>query len=391
MTTPDESVHARLDRLRRERGLLTPAELLDLAEYGVAVLDPFSVIVSRRVEIGPDNVLHPGVVIECDERSHCSIGPGNILYGGTRIAATDGGRVTVGARSLIGDGGTRILAGAHESITIGDEVRLTDGAEVLGDSLLGHGSQILGPVSARSVELAPGLPYTHPDPDGRGGVLKGVGRASGVLVGAGDVLFDSDYDLSEIEPRRQRLNHPEAPRLGPGPTLERLTAEHAGGVLAFERENRDFFRCSVPDRGDEYFTPDGFADRHRALLTEQAEGRCHFHVVLNSYGRIVGRVNLVDVADGSAELGYRVAEVDTGQGVARAAVEEVCRLAAASYGLSALTAVSSLDNEASRALLTRTGFTEEGERRVGGEKVMAYRRVLRAAVRRPDRRAPVPI
>ncbi|MCX4753441.1 GNAT family N-acetyltransferase [Kitasatospora purpeofusca] len=158
--------------------------------------------------------------------------------------------------------------------------------------------------------------------------------------------------------------------------MERLTAEHAGGVLAFERENRDFFRCSVPDRGDKYFTPDGFADRHRALLTEQAEGRCHFHVVLNSYGRIVGRVNLVDVADGSAELGYRVAEVDTGQGVARAAVEEVCRLAAASYGLSALTAVSSLDNEASRALLTRTGFSEEGERRIDGEKVMAYRRAL---------------
>ncbi|SDT73863.1 Protein N-acetyltransferase, RimJ/RimL family [Streptomyces sp. TLI_053] len=376
MTTPDESVHTRLDRLRRDRGLLTPAELLDLAEHGVAVLDPFSVIVSRRVELGPDNVLHPGVVVECDERSHCAVGPGNVLYGGTRISATDGGRITVGARSLIGDGGTRILAGAHESVRIGDEVRLMDGAEVLGDSLLGHGSQILGRISARSVELAAGLPYTHPDPDGRGGVIKGIGRAAGVLVGTGEVLHDIGHDLTETVPERQRLYHPEAPRLGPGPTLERLTAGHAGGVLAFERENREFFASSVPDRGDDYFTPDGFADRHRALLAEQAEGRCHFHVVLNGYGRIVGRVNLVDVADGSAELGYRVAEADSGQGVGRAAVEEVCRLAAAAYGLSALTAVSSLDNEASRALLTRTGFTEVGERRIDGEKVMRYRRTL---------------
>ncbi|MFD9063174.1 GNAT family N-acetyltransferase [Kitasatospora purpeofusca] len=375
MTTPDESVHARLDRLRRDRGLLTPAELLDLAEHGVAVLDPFSVIVSRRVEIGPDNVLHPGVVIECDERSRCVLGPGNVLYGGTRIAAADGGSITVGARSLIGDGGARILAGAHESITVGDGVRLMDGAEVLGDSLLGHGSQILGRISARSVELGAGLPYTHPDPDGRGGVLKGLGRASGVLVGTGEVLGESD-DLSHYEPGRQRLYHPEAPRLGPGPTLERLTAEHAGRVLAFEQDNRGFFADSVPDRGDEYFTPDGFADRHRALLAEQAEGRCHFHVVLNSYGQIVGRVNLVDVADGSAELGYRVAEADTGQGVGRAAVEQVLRLAAGNYGLSSLTAVSSPDNQASRALLARTGFTEAGERSVDGKKVIAYHRAL---------------
>ncbi|WUQ88901.1 GNAT family N-acetyltransferase [Kitasatospora purpeofusca] len=158
--------------------------------------------------------------------------------------------------------------------------------------------------------------------------------------------------------------------------MERLTAEHASAVLAFEQENRDFFRYSVPDRGEEYFTPDGFAERHRALLDEQADGRCHFHVLVNGWGRIVGRVNLVDVAGGSAEIGYRIAEADTRQGLARAAVEEVCRLAAASYGLSALTAVSSLDNEASRALLARTGFTEAGERRVDGEKVMAYRRAL---------------
>nr|WP_051741725.1 GNAT family N-acetyltransferase [Kitasatospora sp. MBT66] len=172
------------------------------------------------------------------------------------------------------------------------------------------------------------------------------------------------------------MYHPEAPRLGPGPSLERLTAEHAGRVLAFEQDNRGFFADSVPDRGDEYFTPDGFADRHRALLAEQAEGRCHFHVVLNSYGQIVGRVNLVDVADGSAELGYRVAEADTGQGVGRAAVEQVLRLAAGDYGLSSLTAVSSPDNQASRALLARTGFTEAGERSVDGKKVIAYHRAL---------------
>ncbi|MER7702861.1 GNAT family N-acetyltransferase [Kitasatospora sp. NPDC097605] len=378
MATDDGSVHAHLDRLRRERGLLTPTELLELAEYGVAVLDPFSVIVSRRVKLGPDNVLYPGVVIECDERSRCAVGPGNVLHGGTRITAVDGGSVTIGARSEFG-GGTRISAGAHESIEIGDEVRLMGGASVTGDSLLGDGSQILGGISAHSVELAAGRPHGYPDPDGRGGVIEGYGRATGAVVPTGDQIFNIGYEIGHTTTDRQRSYHPEAPRLGPGPTLERLTAEHAGAVLAFEQENRDFFADSVPDRGDEYFTPDGFAERHRALLAEQAEGRCHFHVVLNGYGRVIGRVNLVDVADGGAELGYRVAEADTRQGVARVAVEQVCRLAATRYGLTSLTAVTAEDNEASRALLARTGFIATGRRSAGGEPGLVHRRMLRAA------------
>ncbi|MFD5081254.1 GNAT family N-acetyltransferase [Kitasatospora sp. NPDC058406] len=182
--------------------------------------------------------------------------------------------------------------------------------------------------------------------------------------------------------------HPEAPRLGtpgtpgaprsPGPAvrLERLAAAHADALLAFERENRAYFARSVPDRGDGYFTPDGFAGRHAALLAEQATGACHFHVVLDAGGTLLGRVNLVDAAGGSAGLGYRVAESASGRGVARAAVEEACRLAATAYGLTALTAVTTLDNAPSRAVLARTGFTAVGEEVVDGRPGTAYRRTL---------------
>ncbi|WP_327678074.1 GNAT family N-acetyltransferase [Kitasatospora sp. NBC_00458] len=162
----------------------------------------------------------------------------------------------------------------------------------------------------------------------------------------------------------------------PAVRLERLSAGHADALLAFERENREFFTRSVPDRGDAYFTPAGFAGRHAALLAEQASGACHFHVVLDAGGALVGRVNLVDAADGGAELGYRVGERAGGRGVARAAVEEVCRLAATAYGLTALTAVTTLDNAPSRALLARTGFTAVGERTVDGRPGTAYRRAL---------------
>ncbi|MDG9719128.1 GNAT family N-acetyltransferase [Streptomyces sp. DH24] len=157
-------------------------------------------------------------------------------------------------------------------------------------------------------------------------------------------------------------------------TLRRLHADHAEAVLAFERDNRAYFARTVPDRGDAYFTAEGFAARHAALLAEQAAGTCHFHVVLDAAGELIGRVNLVDVADGSAELGYRVGQRAAGRGVATAAVAEMCRTAAASYGLVALTAVTTLDNPASRAVLARNGFTAVEHLTVGGRPGVRYRR-----------------
>lgn len=156
--------------------------------------------------------------------------------------------------------------------------------------------------------------------------------------------------------------------------LERLRADHAQTLLAFERENRGYFARSVSDRGDAYFAQ--FASRHRALLAEQDAGVCHFHVVVADQGDLVGRVNLVDVEEGAAELGYRIGERAAGRGMATAAVEEVCRLAAAAYRLSALTAVTTLDNPASMAVLTRNGFTAVEDISLDGRPGVRYRRRL---------------
>ncbi|MEE1940565.1 GNAT family N-acetyltransferase [Streptomyces sp. TRM 70361] len=163
--------------------------------------------------------------------------------------------------------------------------------------------------------------------------------------------------------------------------LERLRAGHAPALLAFERENREYFARSVPDRGDAYFA--GFAARHAALLAEQEAGVCHFHVVLDEHGELVGRVNLVDVADGAAELGYRVAGRAAGRGVATAAVRQVCRPAAGPYRLVELRAVTTLDNPASRAVLERTGFVLAGEAEPAGRPGVRYLRRLTDADR-PD-------
>ncbi|WP_328317749.1 GNAT family N-acetyltransferase [Streptomyces sp. NBC_00388] len=158
------------------------------------------------------------------------------------------------------------------------------------------------------------------------------------------------------------------------PGLHRLRLDHAPALLAFEQENRAYFAASIPDRGDDYFAR--FAERLRDLLAEQEAGICHFHLLIGAAGEIQGRINLVDVADGSATLGYRIAERASGRGLATSAVREVCRLAAGDYGLTALQAATTLDNAASRAVLARTGFAVTGGTRLSGRPGLTFLRSL---------------
>lgn len=145
----------------------------------------------------------------------------------------------------------------------------------------------------------------------------------------------------------------------PVPVIERLRPDHAPAVLVFERENRAYFALAVSDRGDDYFSE--FQQRFDGLLAEQEAGVCHFHVIVGDDGQVVGRVNLVDVADGAAELGFRVAEAAAGRGLATAAVRQMCAMAARDYGLRSLRASAATDNAGSRAVLGRVGFVPTGE------------------------------
>ncbi|MFE9956207.1 GNAT family N-acetyltransferase [Micromonospora sp. NPDC005299] len=155
------------------------------------------------------------------------------------------------------------------------------------------------------------------------------------------------------------------------PELERLAIRHAPALLRFEQANRAYFARFVPDRGDDYF--DEFTDRLVGLLAEQHTGRCHFHVLVDDEdGTVLGRFNLVDVADGSAELGYRVAERATGRGLAREGVRRVSALARGEYGLRQLAASAALANPASLAVLRRTGFVPVEEVRLGGEPCLRH-------------------
>ncbi len=156
----------------------------------------------------------------------------------------------------------------------------------------------------------------------------------------------------------------------PTPNLQLLRLDHAPALLAFERENRAYFAASVPDRGDEFFAE--FDTRYAQLLAWQAAGTDYLHVLVTERGEVVGRVNLTEVADGSAELGYRIAQKAAGQGLATAAVHQVRELAATEYGLTRLRARVMLDNPASRKVLEHNGFVAVGELTINGEPAMSY-------------------
>ncbi|MDF6022913.1 GNAT family N-acetyltransferase [Streptomyces sp. JH34] len=156
--------------------------------------------------------------------------------------------------------------------------------------------------------------------------------------------------------------------------LERLRPDHAPALLAFERENRAYFGASIPDRGDDYFA--GFDAQHAELLADQAAGLLHFHILTDGHGVVLGRVNLVDVADGSAELGYRIGERAAGRGLATSGVRMVCGLAVADYGLTTLRARTTVDNAGSRVVLARTGFVEAGTITLAGRPGLRFTRDL---------------
>jgi [ribosomal protein S5]-alanine N-acetyltransferase len=163
------------------------------------------------------------------------------------------------------------------------------------------------------------------------------------------------------------------------PELQQLEAGHAPAVLAFEVANRAYFTATISDRGDDFFAE--FAQRHSDSLAEQESGSFAYYVLVAEDGSVLGRFNLYDIKDGTANVGYRVAQDVAGRGVATAAVLELGRLAAERHGLRTLRAATSQENIASQKVLIKAGFVPVGPADpadLGGKPGTWYQRDLTA-------------
>jgi [ribosomal protein S5]-alanine N-acetyltransferase len=88
---------------------------------------------------------------------------------------------------------------------------------------------------------------------------------------------------------------------------------------------------------------------------------------------------LYDFEDGTANLGYRVAQQAAGRGMATRSVRELCRIAAARHGLRTLRAATSHDNAVSQKVLAKAGFVLAGPATpadLGGKSGTWYQRDL---------------
>lgn len=102
------------------------------------------------------------------------------------------------------------------------------------------------------------------------------------------------------------------------PHLEALRPDHASAVLAFELASRTNFAAFVSDRGDAFF--DEFQRAVRRTTCREGDRRDAHYVLLDDDGSVLGRFNIYDIKDGTADVGYRVAKRVAGRGVATAGV-----------------------------------------------------------------------
>ncbi|WP_227396122.1 GNAT family N-acetyltransferase [Jeotgalibacillus aurantiacus] len=107
--------------------------------------------------------------------------------------------------------------------------------------------------------------------------------------------------------------------------LEALNDADLKAVYEFEKMNRAYFARFIPDRGDDYFEQDFFREQYQSLLNEQLEGQSEFYLIKNDRGRVIGRMNVVDIKNARGFLGYRIGESEAGKGVASSALEQLLR------------------------------------------------------------------
>ncbi|MBF4628710.1 hypothetical protein [Curtobacterium flaccumfaciens] len=203
-----------LDIARRAAGFLTVHEVTALAP-DVRVLDPGSVLIGAGVSVRPGAVLHPSTTLETRDGGVISVASGALLGPGPVTIVASAATVHIGEGAELGPGPVTIVADGSD-VVIGGRARLTAGCLVEGPARIGVGAQVLGPVSVRDVELEDGGDHREPDPDHRGGVVKGTGQVRGVRVGLGEVVVGGVMHGGGTPGRprieRQRLHHPDAPR-----------------------------------------------------------------------------------------------------------------------------------------------------------------------------------
>ncbi|TVT79562.1 GNAT family N-acetyltransferase [Pseudomonas sp. H3(2019)] len=152
--------------------------------------------------------------------------------------------------------------------------------------------------------------------------------------------------------------------------IRTLQSTDVEALLTFERDNREWFERHIDARDSAFYSVQGVTDHIAAYLSDFAAGTWHPFVIEDPDRKIVGRANLksIDIAERSAEVGYRIAQSACGQGLATLAVRHLIEEAQLHWNLKQLVANVYAGNIGSAKVLERCGFSiEHASRQEGTE------------------------
>jgi len=134
-------------------------------------------------------------------------------------------------------------------------------------------------------------------------------------------------------------------------------------LTALAVSNREFLAPWSPAAPDHAFTEAGQAEIVADALARHEQGLMLPHVMVDSDGTVLGRINLNGITRGaaqSASVGYWVTQARNGRGVATRALRDIVRVAFADLGLHRIQGETLIGNVASQRVLAKVGFTPVG-------------------------------
>ncbi|MCY9805629.1 GNAT family N-acetyltransferase, partial [Vibrio scophthalmi] len=100
-----------------------------------------------------------------------------------------------------------------------------------------------------------------------------------------------------------------------------ITMEHAPALLTFEQKNRGWFERHITPREEDFYTLLGVQTHIAELLLDQTLNKAYSTLLLDRHDNLVGRVNLANMHQGKAFLGYRLGKPWVKKGLAKKGVK----------------------------------------------------------------------
>ncbi|GLC82276.1 hypothetical protein [Lacrimispora brassicae] len=197
-----------MNHFRERNNYYTLEELNTIICQNNTVFDLYSVLISRNVIIGSDNIIYPGVIIDSDSISTIKIGNSNTFFNNTHLDAKNEGIIEIGDFNSFNDGPMVIKSNMKNShIIFRNQGRFDGRISIFGQCKFGTGSQILGNINVYNCTLEDGVDFSNPNVEERAGLIKGMGNAKNLQVGKGMVI-NGFGEFSQEGVEKQLKYHP---------------------------------------------------------------------------------------------------------------------------------------------------------------------------------------